>query len=393
MTVDTSIKNGSNFEELLKQYFSKLPEVGDLVKGKIISVDKGEIRIDLNGIAVGVVRGDELFSESKQFSQVAVGDEVEATVVEPENEHGELELSFRVAGHKMVWDKMAALAQAGTPIMAKVIQANKGGIMLQVDALVGFLPVSQLSPENYPRVPGGDRNRILDHLRQFIGKTMRVRVLDALADSEKLILSEKALWEDEQKSILEAYKIGDTVEGEVSALTPFGAFIKFGDGLEGLVHISEIVWQRIDHPKDVLKVGDNVKAQIIDLNKSKIYLSLKRLIEDPWKKVKDRYEVGQVVSGEVHKVEPFGLMIKLDDQIHGLAHISDLSDKRIADPKEFLSQFKVGDKQKFEIISIEPAEHRLGLMREGLKKPVAEEPASKKEESGDAAAEETKKEE
>ncbi len=356
----------SNFGDLLKDFFGKVPAIDDLVKGKVISIDRGEIRIDIAGLMVGVVRGDELFSESKQFADVKVGDEVESTVVAGENENGEIELSFRIAGHQMVWDKMAELKKSGVPTTAKVVSANKGGLMLSVDGVSGFLPVSQLNPDHYPRVPGGDKNRILEHLRQFIGQELKVQAFDVNPEEEKLILSEKTLWESEQKSILDSYKVGDSVSGTISALTPFGAFMKFGDALEGLIHISEIVWQRIDHPKDVLKVGDEVKAQIIDLNKSKIYLSLKRLIDDPWKSVKDRYAVGQVVEGEVHKAEPFGLMVKLDDQIHGLAHISDLSDKPVTDPKKFLESFPLGEMKRFEIISMEPAEHRLGLKLEGV---------------------------
>lgn len=383
------------FADLLKDYFGKIPQIGDLVKGKIISIDRGEVRIDINGIIIGVVRGEELFGESKEFSDVKVGDEVEATVVEEENEYGEMELSFRVAGHKMVWDRMGELKKSGATMMAKVVQANKGGLMLQVDALSGFLPVSQLNPEHYPRVPGGDKNRILEHLRQFIGQDLKVRVFDVVPDEEKLILSEKIVWEEEQKNILDSYKVGDSIEGTISALTPFGAFMKFGDGLEGLIHISEIVWQRIDHPKDVLNMGDKVKAQIIDLNKSKIYLSLKRLIDDPWKNVKDRYKVGQVVEGTIHKVEPFGLMIKLDNEIHGLAHISDLTDKAPADPRAFLESFKMGETRKFEIISMEPTEHRLGLKLEGVvgaKRPARKtkaEPKAEKAEKAEKPAEVT----
>ncbi len=356
----------SQFGELLKKFFTKVPQVGDLAKGKVISVDNGAVRLDIDGVTTGVVRGQELFAESKEFSNVKVGDEVEATVIELENEQGEMELSFRVAGHQIVWNRMEEYSKDGITIEAKVINANKGGLMMKIDALVGFMPVSQLNPEHYPRVPGGDKNRILEHLKMLSGKVLQVKVLDANQKEEKLIVSEKAVWEDEQKAVLEAYKIGDVVEGEVGALTSFGAFIKFGEGLEGLVHISEIAWQRIDHPRDVLKVGDRVNAQIIDLNKSKIYLSIKRLIEDPWKVVKDKYEVGQLVEGEVHKVEPFGLMVKLDAQIHGLAHISELSDGQMSD-KDLREKFQVGETYKFEIVNIEPAEHRLGLKLEGVK--------------------------
>jgi small subunit ribosomal protein S1 len=357
----------NNFGELLKQYFQKLPKVSETVTGKVISLDNGAIRIDINGVITGVIRGKELFTESAEFANIKIGEEVQATVLEAENENGEMELSFRTAGHQRVWDKMAEYMKTGITLKAKVLQANKGGLMMQVDALGAFMPVSQLSPDHYPRVPGGDKTRILEHLQRLIGIDMQVKVIDVDQKEEKLIVSEKAVWEDEQKAVLDSYKIGDSVEGEISALTSFGAFLKFGEGLEGLIHISEIAWQRIDHPKDVLKVGDRVKAQIIDLNKSKIYLSIKRLVDDPWKSVKDKYTIGQVVEGVVHKIEAFGLMVKLDDQIHGLAHLSEISDAPIADLKDLREKFVLGEKYRFEIVSIEPAEHRLGLKLEGVK--------------------------
>ncbi len=364
---DEKEKQESNFGNLLKKFFTKIPTVGDIVKGKVISVGNGVVRLDIGGMTTGIVRGEELFSESAEFSDIKIGDDVEATVVEQENEQGEMELSFRMAGNQRVWDRMKTYVDEGVVMKGKILQANKGGLMVQTDALVGFLPVSQLNPDHYPRVPGGDKNRILEQLKKMIGMEITVKVIDVNQKEDKLIVSEKAVWEDEQKSVLESYKIGDIVEGEISALTSFGAFVRFGEGLEGLVHISEIAWQRIDHPKDVLTSGQKAKAQIIDLNKSKIYLSLKRLIEDPWKQVKDRYQIGQVIEGVVHKIEPFGLMVKLDEQIHGLAHISELSDAPLRDLKEVQEKFVVGQTYPFEIVSIEPAEHRLGLKLQGVK--------------------------
>lgn len=380
----------NNFEELLKDHLMKLPAEGEIVKGQVISIDNGAVRIDVNGLMTGIIRGKELFAESSEYTNIKVGDEVEATVVEQENEQGEMELSFRIAGKERVWTKMEKLMKDGISVKAKVVQANKGGLMMTVDALNGFMPVSQLSPDHYPRVPGGDKNRILEHLQQLVGKEFTVKVIDVDQKDEKLIVSEKEVWEDEQKAVLDSYKIGDVVEGEISALTSFGAFLKFGQGLEGLIHISEIVWQRIDHPKDVLKVGDRVKAQIIDLNKSKIYLSVKRLVDDPWKHVKEKYKVGEIVEGIVHKVEPFGLMVKLDDQIHGLAHISELSDAPMSDVKDLRDKFPIGSKHRFEVMNVEPAEHRLGLKVEGVKgkmrKPaVKEESAEKSEEEAPQA--------
>jgi small subunit ribosomal protein S1 len=380
-------KDDSEFGKLLKDHFAKVPSEGDIVKGIVISVENGSVRVDVGGITTGVVRGRELFAESDEFNKLNPGDETEATVIEQENENGEMELSFRSAGHQRVWDNMETCRDDNTTILAKVLDANKGGLMMQVNALVGFMPVSQLSPDNYPRVPGGDKQKILEKLRKMVGKEYQVKVLDANQKEDKLIVSEKAVWENDQKAVLDSYKIGNIIEGEVSALTSFGAFVKFGEGLEGLAHISEIVWQRIDHPRDILKVGDKVKAQIIDLNKSKIYLSMKRLVDDPWKIVKDKYNVGQVVEGTVHKIEPFGLMVKLDEDIHGLAHISELSNSQITDVEELHEQFKIGKDYKFEIVNIEPAEHRLGLKVEGVKgkerstESAPKEDASEKDES------------
>lgn len=353
-----------DFKTLLQNMAINVPKVGDVVKGKVLSADRGEVRIDIEGVTTGIVRGREMFVESREYADLKAGDEVEATVIDLENENGEMELSFRIAGFARAWDSMRKYMKESLTIKAKVLSANKGGVMMQVGAIAGFMPVSQLSPDHYPRVTGGDKNRILDKLRELSGKELEVKVIDVDEKEEKLIVSERAVWEDSQKAVLEAYKIGDIVDGEVSALTSFGAFMKFGDGLEGLVHISEIAWQRIDHPKDVLKVGDQVKAQIIQLDHSKIYLSLKRLVDDPWKQVKDKYKMGEKVKGKVLKIEPFGLMVALDKDIHGLAHISELSDDPINNIND---KFKLGQELEFEVVSLEPAEHRLGLKVAGVK--------------------------
>src|SRR3989338_7038924 len=256
----TEEKENSEFGKLLKEHLAKIPKVGDLVEGTVISVGNGLIRLAVNNITTGIVRGRELFTESAEFGSIKIGDTLEATVLEQENESGEMELSLRTAGHQRVWERMSEVMKDSLVIEGKILDANKGGLMVQVEALVGFMPVSQLNPEHYPRVPGGDKARILEKLQKLIGEKIQIKVIDANQKDDKLIVSEKAVWEDEQKAVLDAYKIGDVVEGEIAALTPFGAFIKFGEGLEGLVHISEIVWQRIDHPKAVLKIGDHARA-------------------------------------------------------------------------------------------------------------------------------------
>jgi small subunit ribosomal protein S1 len=349
--------------------FFNVPKVGDIVKATVIDNKGRQVKLDVNGLTTGVVRGRELFPESGLFSELKNGDEVEATVIALENEEGEMELSFRYAGNKKSWEELNESFAAGEAIKVKVIDANKGGLLVKAKHLTGFLPVSQLSPDNYPRVSGGDKQKILDKLNSFIGQTIKVKILDLNDQDDKLIVSEKTLWEKEQKDVISQISVGALIEGQVTALADFGAFVKFSPvngeeaELEGLVHISEIAWQRIDHPKDILKVGDTVKAEIIGIEGSKIFLSMKKLVEDPWKIVAEKYKVGDIVEGTILKINPFGFFVELDKDIHGLAHVSELSNKPAIDPKTL---GKIGERRQFKIVSIEADEHRLGLSVKAL---------------------------
>lgn len=362
-----------------------------MVRGKVLSISKNEVHLDIEGLTTGIVRGEELCNESSDYADLKPGDETEATVLDLENEKGEMELSFRFAGHKKIWDKLNETLKSGEIVNATVTDANKGGLMVNVNKIMGFLPVSQLAPEHYPRIPGGEKAKILEKLRQFAGLVLEVKIIDANGEEEKLIVSEKAAWEERQKNIISSYKVGDTVEGTISALANFGAFVKF-ENLEGLVHISEIAWQRIEHPEDIVKIGEKIKAEIIGVEGSKIFLSMKKLVDDPWKKIAEKYKIGQIVPGKVLKINPFGLFVELDPEIHGLAHISALSEKPIQSPSEVAN---IGDTLDFKIISIEPIDHRLGLsLKLNEKTPTPEEETAKAEpEKNEEKPEEDKKEE
>src|SRR3989338_3806652 len=365
----------------------RVPSLGDVIKGAIVSASRREVRLDIGGLTIGVVRGRELFAESDDYRNLKPGDAIEATVVDLENENGELELSFRYTGQKKAWEELRGQYAKNEIVEAKVLDANKGGLIVKVGHINGFLPVSQLSPDHYPRVSGGDKQKILDRLKTSVGTAFEVRVLDVNENDEKLIVSEKTVWEERQRSEISQYKVGGIVKGAVTALADFGAFVKFSasgsdaSSLEGLVHISEIAWQRIDHPRDVLKVGDVVEAEIIGIEGSKIFLSMKKLILDPWTEVGLKYQVGDIVAGKILKVNPFGFFVELDQEIHGLAHASELSTK----PVEDLSLIgKEGETKEFKIVSIEPKEHRLGLSLKALKDkdvPKAEEAVEKKTET------------
>ncbi len=375
-----SIKVGEFAALMENQSYFKIPVVGDLIKGKVIALGNNEVRVDIDGFKTGVVRGYELF-QGTGSTDLKLGDEVEATVMEVSNERGEVELSFRFVGLTRAWGDLLVSHKSGTIVDAKITEVNKGGLIAVSGNMSGFLPVSQLAPEHYPRVQGGDKSKILEKLREFIGLTMRVKVLDISPEDNKLIFSEKAVWEEDQKDLLSRFKVGEPVEGKITAIADFGAFMSF-DGLEGLIHISEIAWQRLDHPGDLLKIGDMVKAQIVGIEGSKIFLSMRRLIDDPWKHVGERYTLNGVVDGKVLKVNPFGLFVELDPEIHGLAHVSELE---LAAGERIESKIKPNDVLKFKIISLEPDSHRLGLSQKALNRPDVvpgeEKPEEKKEEA------------
>jgi len=373
---ETKLNNGQidvsndEFQKLLDAENIKIPQAGDIIKGTVLSASKAEVKLDIDGIATGVVRGRELYFEAEEYANLKPGDEVEATVVEEENENGDLELSFRSAGQQKAWSALFDAYENRKILKFRVQDANKGGLIVSYGQIQGFLPVSQLAPENYPRVNGGDKGKILDKLKSFVGTDFEVKIMTLDEKDEKLIVSEKEAWQEKQKDIISKYKVGSVVEGVITALTDFGVFVSFGENLEGLVHISELAWQRIDDPSDLFKVGDKIKAEIISIEGSKVFLSAKKLLTDPWHDVEKKYRVGQVVSGTILKVNPFGLFVELDADIHGLAHVSQIG---LAPEQKISQAFHPGEKKNFTIVSIEAKDHRLGLSVSA----EAQQPASK----------------
>ncbi len=391
-TTTEATTNNSKMAELMEEIKNqKFPKVGELIKGTVINVSKNEVLLDINGLTTGLVRGKELEDESGEHTELKVGDQAYATVLESENERGILELSFRQAGHQKAWENLEELKQKGNIIKTKIFDANKGGLMCKVGGVMGFMPVSQLTTEHYPRVEGGDKNKILEILKSYINQDFDAKIIDVDEKENKLIVSERAAWEEQQKETIGKYQIGQVVKGKITGVVDFGAFIEFDDNMEGLVHISEIAWQRIDNPRDYIKVGEEVQAKIIEIDGSKISLSIKSLHEDPWKEVVKKYTIGQTVSGKVLKTSDFGAFVELDKDIHGLAHISELADFPIKNAGEVL---KIGETYEFKIVSIEPDEHRLGLSLKALKQknsPIATEPKTKKLTKNKTEETETKK--
>lgn len=360
-----------------------IPSVGDVITGIVIHVASSHALVDLGPLGTGIVLGKEMKS-GLSGGKLHVGEEVSGTLLSLENEDGDIEISIREASYEKAWDDLFEKLEKKTVIETKVLDANKGGLMIELNGITGFLPVSQLSNEHYPRVEDGDKNKILEMLRALIGEVIRIRILDIDRENEKLIASEKAAQSERDRELISRLQVGETIEGEVSGVVDFGAFVKFdapadesgkkaGQKLEGLVHISELAWQLIDNPREIVKTGDRVKAKIIGIEDTRISLSMKALKADPWDQVLEKYQVGQTVSGKVDKINHFGAFVYLDSDIHGLAHVSEFQD--IYPRQKMEDVFRVGETYDWKILSIEQQSHRMGLLpvKGGKKKDVSKE--------------------
>jgi len=339
-----------------------LPKPGELVEGNVVNIYKNKILVDIGGVHTGIISGKDAVDSAGTAKSVRTGDKVEAYVLDSENEEGYVVLSLRKASQEKTWKKFLAAYEKGDVIEVKANEANKGGLLLDIDGIKGFIPVSQLAPMHYPRVNGADPNQILNRLQALVGIKFLVKIISLDKDNGKLILSEKAAMEEQRQASLSGLKVGDKVKGRISGVVKFGIFVAF-EGLEGLVHISEIAWGHVKNPSDFGKVGEDVEVLVIGIEGDKISLSMKRLTEDPWLEAAKKYKIGKVIQGEISRVTPFGAFLKLDDDINGLIHVSEITDKEIKDPSEVL---KVGDKVEAKIIAIEPDEHRVGLSIKAL---------------------------
>lgn len=368
----------------------KMLKAGEIATGKILEIGRNTIFIDLGSAGTGILPGREIKINRHLVKSLRVGEEISAMVLEPENENGFVELSLQAAHQEQSWDKLKQLMETQETVQARVTAANRGGLMIELNGASGFLPVSQLNHEHYPRVEDGDKNRILQELNKFINQNLSVRVLDVDASQQKLIVSEKAAGEEKIKAALAQYQVGDLVEGVISGVVDFGAFVRFplknsGDEdknemVEGLIHISEIDWQLIDDPRRLLRAGQTVTAKIIGIDKDRLSLSLKALKDDPWQNIDQKYQKDQITEGEVTKINPFGAFVQLDKDIHGLIHVSDFGSL-----EKMNDAIKIGQKYQFKISSIEAPAHKMALT---LARPESENAALT--ESSAAPASETK---
>lgn len=389
----TEEESESPMEKILAENEIKIPQAGDVVEGTVIDISSSSLLLDLGPIGTGIVIGKEIKDGLSAGIKLKKGDKVNATITDLENEDGYIELSIREASCERAWDDLESKRDTQEVVTVKILDANKGGLIVEINGISGFLPVSQLSSDHYPRVEDGDKNKILEILKRLIGQELQVRIIDTDRVNEKLITSEKAAASEKEKAVISELKVGDAIEGEVSGVVDFGAFVKFlppskkdsaeeKDKLEGLVHISELAWQLIDNPKEIVKAGDKVKAKIIGIDDTRISLSMKALEKDPWEDVEKKYKSGDTVKGKVDKINPFGAFVYLDKDIHGLAHVSEF--REVFSDKRMDEVLKAGETYQWKIMSIEPKEHRMGLMfvkeeKSAVKKPEKAVKETKKE--------------
>ncbi len=346
-------KQTITMDDLLGDVQYKQLTTGEVVEATVLNVKKHEIWLDLGLNGIGMVPRREI-GFGQQFN---IGDKVVASVVEPEIEDGQALLSLRRAAKDRGWDEVKAQFEKGETIEVTAYDANRGGMLVELEGVRGFLPVSQLSAEHYPRVGSSDKDEILQKLNSLINKPIRVRILDVDRKSNKLIFSEKEAIREDMQSRFEKLSVGDKVSGVVTGVVDFGAFVNV-DGIEGLVHISEISWERVENPSDYVKIGDEINAQIIAIDKDRLSLSMKQTQEDPWAKEAEAFNKDDVIEGTVTRITPFGAFIQLSPAVEALVHISELGEGQSADPEKL---FKLNEKKKFKVLDIDRENRKISL--------------------------------
>lgn len=347
-------------DELLASSDIAQLKLGDVVEGTINSVKKHEVWVDLGANGVGVIMRREIAYGQK----LEEGEKVTTSVVDPEMDEGYALLSMKRAAKDRGWDELQNIFDSQEIIDITPYDANRGGLLVEMEGVRGFLPVSQLAAGHYPRVSGADKDEILQKLNTLVNKPIRVRILDVSRKDNKLIFSEKEAIKDDMQDRFSTLKVGDEVEGIITGVIDFGAFVNV-DGIEGLIHISEISWERVDDPREYLKNGQTIKAKIIAIDKDRLSLSAKQMSEDPWLHEVKNFKKGEMVEGKVTRITPFGAFVQLSSAVEALVHVSEMSDDDGVDPEKL---FQLNEKKEFKIIDIDTAARKIALsLKTGLK--------------------------
>lgn len=338
------------------------PREGDIVEGKVLMLDRARLYIDLPPWGTGIIYGREYLNAREVIKRTNVGDVVAAKVIGVDKE-GYIELSLKEARQALLWAEAEEAVKQKQHFELAVKEANKGGLILEWQGLQGFLPASQLSPAHYPRVADGDKDKILEELRKLVGEKLAVTMIGATPKEGKLIFSEKGQDDKEKRELIQNYRVDDSLEGEVTGMVDFGVFVKLEEGLEGLVHISEIDWGLVDDPRHFFKLGDKVRVKIIDIKDGKVSLSVKALKENPWVTAAEKYKKGGTVEGVILKFNKHGALASIEEGIAGLVHVSEFGTE-----DALRRNLELGKRYPFTISLFEPKDMRMALSFAGEKK-------------------------
>ncbi len=333
------------------------PEIESIVEGKVISIKKSSVFVDLSPFGTGIIYGREFINAKDIIKKINLGDLIKAKVVDTENEDGYVELSLKEAKQALIWSEAEKAIKAKTVMDLEIKDANKGGLILEWQGISGFLPASQLKADHYPRVLDSDKDKILKELKKLIGEKISVIIISTLPKEGKLIFSEKDNNPEEKKEILNKYNVGDDVECSIAGIVDFGIFLKLEDNLEGLVHISELDWGLVEDPRSMFKVGDTIKARVIEIKDGKVSLSVKALKENPWKEFEGKLKKGDIIKGVVIKYNKHGALISIKEGVAGLVHNSTFGGE-----SKLREKLELGKNYNFQITLFEPKEQKMTLV-------------------------------
>ncbi len=333
------------------------PEVDALVEGPVISVEKSSVFVDLSPFGTGIIYGREFINARDIIKKISIGDIIKAKIVDTENEDGYVELSLKEAKQALTWNEAEKAIKEKTILNLEVKDANKGGLILEWQGIQGFLPASQLKAEHYPRVLDSDKDKILKELKKLVNTYIEVMIISTLPKEGKLIFSEKNNNPEEKKEILSKYSIGDELDCTVAGIVDFGIFLKLEDGLEGLVHISELDWGLVEDPRNIFKVGDKTRAKVIEIKDGKVSLSVKALKENPWKEFEGKLKKGDIIKGVVIKYNKHGALVSIKEGVAGLVHNSTFPTEA-----KLREKLELGKNYNFQITLFEPKDQKMTLV-------------------------------
>lgn len=339
------------------------PIAGDLVEGPVIAIEKSAVYIDLAPFGTGIIYGREFMTARDVIKKINVGDVVAAKIVDTAHKEGYYELSLKEARTALIWSEAETAIKEKKVLELPVKEANKGGLLIEWQGIMGFLPASQLKAEHYPRIADGDKDKILDELKKMVGTHIGVSIITADPKEGKLIFSEKGSEQKEKEKIVSKYEVGDEVDGTVTGVVDFGVFVKLEENLEGLIHISEIDWGLVEDPRQFVKVGQKIRAKIIEVKDGKISLSLKQLKANPWTEAAKKYKKDMAVTGVVIKFNRHGALASIEEGVAGLVHVSEFGSE-----EKLKKTLELGKTYSFKIALFDPKEQKMALSFTGEKK-------------------------